>query len=163
MGERTTRERVRELVVSDPELNLSGIAERIGVSRERVRQIATEEGLAVARGVVGYRPRPRRPPASRVITGGVPVEITHTVAGTIGELLVAADLMARGFVVFAPIARHTASCDLIALVSGTPERIEVRCAKRREGKLRYPAPKARFDRLALVVTGETVTYLPAWP
>ena len=151
----TTRERVRELVAAGPTLNLSGIAERLGVSRERVRQIVTQESLVVAKGVVGYRPRPKR--ESQPETG----YLCETAKGTVGELLVAADLTARGLVVFFPLVR-TAECDLVALARrGKPERIEVRCAKRRGGVVRFSKPDtAGYDRLAIVVPGEPVRYEP---
>jgi hypothetical protein len=85
-----TRERVREMVTNAPELTMADIARALDVSRERVRQIVESEGLTVRRGHRGVGERVRRAPQSRVQTGGVSVPITHTVAGTIGELLAAA-------------------------------------------------------------------------
>lgn len=155
----TTREQVRALIRDEPMLNLAGIARRVGVSRERVRQIAEEEGLVAPKGVVGVHVH--RPPVARLITGGVSVPLSSTVVGTIGELLAAADLAARGFMVFFPLVR-TGACDLITLNrSGKTERIEVRCGHRKDGKVRYSfADRSKSDRHAIVITGEPVTYSP---
>lgn len=166
MTEKTTRELVRALVRDEPSLNLTDIAARIGVSRERVRQIATEEGLGVPRGVVGYRPRKAAgPPVARVTTGGVPVKITQTVAGTIAELLVAADLSARGFVVFFPLVR-SAICDLVALRRDVelPLRIEVRSGHRSGQRIVYSTKtNSPAEHHAVVITGEPVVYRPPLP
>jgi hypothetical protein len=161
LAKQTTRERVRQLVKDEPTLNLSDIARRVGVSRERVRQLVESEGLAPPLGVVGYKPRS---PASRVITGGVPTPINHTVAGTIAELLVAADLSARGLIVFFPLVR-TAACDLMTLDrSGHVERIEVRCGHRSGKRVVFnQKDKSKSDRRAVVITGEPVIYEPPMP
>jgi hypothetical protein len=160
----TSREAVRRLVREQPTWNLSRIADEVGVSRERVRQLVKAEGLAPPRGVVGYRRRDR-PPVARLITGGVAVRITHAVAGTIGELLVAADLLARGYQVYAPITRHGGACDLITLREGLTECIEVRCgARNARGVVKYNRPDtAKSDRRAIVLTGEPVLYDPPFP
>lgn len=167
MSEKTTREKVRELFAAEPNLNLSDIAERIGVSRERVRQIAAGENLGIPRGVQGYRRRGRKagPPASRVITGGVPCKVNSTVAGTIGELLVAADLSARGYIVFFPLVR-SAICDLVALHPRVKAalRIEVRCGHRSGERIVYSTKSnSPAEHHAVVVTGEPVIYKPELP
>lgn len=157
----TTRDRLRELVQAEPLLNMSQLAARLGVSRERVRQLVRQEGLAVPKGHVGLTPTPRRPPTPRVITGGVPVRLSATIVGTIGEMLAAADLMARGFMVFFPLTR-TGACDLITLARhGATERIEVRCGHRNGDRLVWgQADRSRSDRRAIVLTGEPVRYEP---
>lgn len=163
-----TRLQIRKLIANDKTLNLSAIAKRIGISRERVRQIVNQEGLAVQRGVVGYRPRRNaRPPAPRVLTGGVGARLDCTVVGTISELLVAADLAARGYKVFFPLVR-TAACDMVIMDSDgeNVQRIEVRSGHRRVDRkgIAYAtnpkSDKARCDRYAIVITGEPVFYRP---
>ncbi len=158
----TTRERLAGLLAEDPEISAPDAAEILGVSRQRVHQIL--KSLGVKRGPI--RRRIQRTPRPKVLTGGVRVGLTATMKGTVGELLVAADLLQRGYQVFTPITRHTASVDLVILdIGGTSvERIEVKTAKRREGRLIYTAPAhERYDRLAIVATGEEVIYKPAFP
>ncbi len=153
----TARERLAELAAQNPLWNLSDLARALGVSRERVRQLVDEVGLTVAKGVRGYRPRASRRPRPAGY-------LCETAKGTAGELLVAADLTARGLFVFLPVVRTT-SCDLIAMdQDGVVQRIEVRSGKRRDGALRVSRPTHKhFDRLAIVVAGEPVLYEPAWP
>ena len=156
------------MVRNQPELTMSDIARVLDISRERVRQIVAGEGLTVRRGHKGIgerTPRPPGPPMSRVQTGGVAVPISHTVAGTIGELMAAADLTARGFVVFFPLVR-TAQCDLVALDrEGNVQRIEVRCGHRgQKGRVVYSQKdRSRTDRYAIVITGEPIVYDPPLP
>jgi len=146
-------------------------AQRLGVSRQRINQVCKALGITLPHGqALGYRLPPvktqirKNPPLSRVVTGGVPVPLSRTVAGTIGELLVAADLMARRFWVFFPLVRSTA-CDLIGMDrAGRTEKIEVRCGKRVDGRIVYArADEDRSDRRAIVVTGEPVIYAPPFP
>lgn len=49
----STTERLRELAADMPHLNLSEAGRIIGITRERVRQVANREGLPFRRGVVG--------------------------------------------------------------------------------------------------------------
>jgi len=157
MIEPNTRERIRELIQSEPMLNMSDIAARVGVSRERVRQIVRQEALGITTGQHGVVAR-----QPDVVTGGVSMRVGSTAIGTIGELLAAADLVSRGFMVFFPLIR-TAACDLITLTrQGLMERIEVRCGKRLNGGLKYSklGDRSACDRYAIVVTGEPVAYSP---
>lgn len=165
--ERSTRERVKELVAADPSLTLAQLADATGVSRERVRQIVASEGLSPKSGWPGVGERAAGAagaPASRLMTGGVPVRVSHTIVGTIGELLAGADLMARGFMVFFPLTR-TGQCDLIALDrDGRCERIEVRCGHRSGKRIAWQQPdRSKSDRRAIVLTGEPVRYEPPFP
>lgn len=162
--EETTREKVLRLNRENPTWNMSDIARDIRVSRERVRQIAESEGLLIERGVRGVRSREARSPEPRVSTGGILVPINHTAAGLIGELLVAADLTARGYVAFIPLTRN-AECDLIAMSKdGRLEKIEVRCGKRTPAGITYNRkPEGTHDRYAIVITGEPVIYKPDLP
>ncbi len=98
-------------------------------------------------------------------TGGVQMMISQTTAGTIAELLVAADLMARGWTPFFPLMRTTIF-DLIAGdANGRVLTIEVRSAKRRpDGSLAYGRKTGSpANHHALVITGEPVAYLPELP
>jgi hypothetical protein len=141
------------------------MARALGISRERVRQLLVAEGITAAEYLGRPVGRPRGPqPKSVVTTGGVPVPINATVAGTIGEMLVAADLLTRGWLVYLPIVRN-AGCDLVVVSRGDNrvERIEVRTARRVDGVLRYASPdKSQSDRRAIVCSGECVTYEPPY-
>jgi Holliday junction resolvase-like predicted endonuclease len=80
--------------------------------------------------------------------------------GAVSELLVSADLMARGFEVFRAVS-HAASCDLIAMRDGETIRVEVKSADQTETgrysrnlKLRRGA----YDVLAVVSSHGRITY-----
>jgi len=137
----------------------SVIAERLGVSRQRVYQVAAKAGIALPR----YHARTwgQRPPKPRLITGGVFTTISTATAGSISELLVAADLLARGYAVFMPVI-HSRGHDVVAEKNGMMITVEVRSAHRNaSGKLIYNRrPEMRSTHYALVVTGEPVAYDP---
>lgn len=148
------------------------IAEELGVSRQRVYQVIKAEGIKLPRQKLGprafSRSRPNNAPRAHILTGGIPVAVSTAVAGSVSELLVAADLLARGYVVFAPVARSSQSHDLIAVPKRHPTTlltIEVRSA------YRNPAGRAIFARKpecvsnhhAFVITGEPVVYKPPIP
>jgi hypothetical protein len=99
-----------------------------------------------------------------------PVKVHATNAGTVGELLAAADLTARGYTVYAPICRHVAHADLIAIDQSSPDatplRIEVRVGKRKMpgGYIAFNRDEVmRNDHYAIVVRGEPVLYEPGLP
>lgn len=161
----TARDTLRALVEADPTLTQSQLATLLGVTRQRVSQLVRAEGLTVRKGPPGVGERsPANAPQSRVLTGGVPTPISHTVAGLIGELLTAADLMARGYTVFFPLSR-TAVCDLVAIHrTGSVLTIEVRCATRKGDRLVWSRKDSSLaNHFALVVTGEPVSYEPPLP
>lgn len=154
-----TREAILALRTRDPDANAAEIGRSLGVSRERVRQLLRAMGLPRGR-------RSRPPAAARVVTGGIVAPVSTTIAGTISELLVAADLLARGYQVFAPVARR-GRCDLISLdpATGLTERLEVRCGIRTQtGSVTYRRhDPVNADRAAIVLTGEAVVYDPPLP
>ena len=156
----TTVEQVKELASRG--LSASEISNAVGVSRQRVYAVAKANGITFPRrdagGCVAPSPRPR------VLTGGVQVAISTSVAGTIAELLVAADLMARGWQVFMPI-RSSKGHDIVAACASELTTIEVRSAHRNAGGHVIYSRKADnvSDRYALVVTGEPVIYTPDLP
>lgn len=159
-GEGVTLSRIRQLLEADPTLTAAQIAEEVGISKSRVYQIATRARLGIARA-----PRPVSPPQSRLqplVAGG---SINHTVAGTISELLAAADLMARGWHVFFPLVRNT-KIDLIASSRDGERliRVEVRSGKRVGERAQYlKKDGAACDHYAIVMVGEPVEYDPPLP
>ncbi len=154
---KTTRRRLEDLLVEDPEIPAREAAELLGVSRQRIYQLW---------GTMGARGRIRVGNSMpKVLAGGVRTDLSSGTKGTVGELLAAADLLHRGYQVFMPITQRTASVDLITLDRwGTViERIEVKSGRRREGRLHYKTPgHDRYDRLAIIVPGEAVVYRPAF-
>jgi hypothetical protein len=172
MSEGTVRERIRALVEADPDTPTADLARAVGVSKQRVHQILKKEGLWRP-----WRSKPRVTPES-ILAAKVPkkiwpaikpdgcpqITVTSHVAGTIAELLVACDLMARGWQVFFPMVRVATKCDLIALdKSGERQiRIEVRSSKRDSKGTIVPKlkPQDVCDHHAYVIAGEPVLYKP---
>lgn len=150
--------------MSERGLSCAEAAREIGISRQRVHQLAKSIGVTFP----DKRRLPRQfaapAPKSRVITGGVETLINHTVAGTICELLTAADLMARGYQVFLPVIASKGH-DIIASKDGRLITVEVRAASRRAdcGLSFGKKPDCMSDHYALVVTGEPVIYEPPLP
>ncbi len=162
----TRVDELRKLMQDEPNLTADEAATRMGVSRQRVYQLRDRAGVTFRRVYARpYAPRDthnKRGPESRVITGGVSHPVSASVAGKIGEMLVAADLMARGYVVFFPLYTR-ALCDLVALDSrGKALRVEVRCGhKKQSGAVSFTRKSVKdSDIYAVVMTGEPVHYDP---
>lgn len=140
----------------------SAISDELGVSRQYVYQVAERNGLEVPRNQQPREPgSAHRNPKPRLITGGVPVAINHSVAGTISELLVAADLMARGWQVFLPVIPSKGH-DVIASNGQRLLTVEVRSAHRNSSGVVKYTKKAdcQSDVYGIVITGEPVVYEP---
>jgi hypothetical protein len=155
----TVREQIIEAFNSGETPTVNEIVEATGVSRQRVYQLLAKLGLSP-------RPEPKRRagirPKSRISVMGPTAGISHSAAGTISELIVAADLTTRGWTIFFPLVR-TAKCDLIALSSDgqRSRRIEVRSGRRIGGSLSYnKKPSDTCDHYAVVLPGEETVYLP---
>jgi hypothetical protein len=146
--------------------SMAEAARDLGVSRARVHQIATRDGIEFRNGRHGAQPR-INPPASRsspnprIKTGGPHVLLTPSMAGKVVEMIVVADLLARGWQVFLPIFSNRGH-DLVAYAAGNLITVEVRSAHRDNGgKLAYAKrPSDKSMHYALVVSGEVVHYEP---
>ncbi len=148
------------------------IAFRVKVSRQRVYQLAKENGISLPHPVLGSPASQRRPPPAKgtpkarvALTGGVNVPLSYSVVGMVSEFLVAADLMARDFRVYLPVKANRGH-DLIAEAwDGTLLTFEVRSARRTlDGQTSFTRKSEdRADYYALVVTGEPVAYKPDLP
>lgn len=81
--------------------------------------------------------------------------------GTIGELLVSADLLVKGFAVFRALSPNC-PCDLAVLEQGQLLRVEVTKGTRaRSGKLIYsPHDSKRFDLMAVWCENGQIVYMP---
>lgn len=167
------REAVAALRNADPHLKAAEIAARLGITRQRVYQHLTALGMptrALPRSGETRRRCPENgmnavPPLR---TGGVPVKMRTIVAGMVGELLAAADLMARGWVVYAPVGRYGYHADLIATPpkeGWRPVTFEVRPgARKADGRIVFKQTTGcKADHYAVVLTGEPVLYVPPLP
>lgn len=148
----TATEIVVRLVEADPSITVSALQQATGVSRQRVHQILRAKGLTAAPNPAVPRIEPRSGSMENICTSAV---------GSVSELLVAADLVARGWSVFFPLFR--ARCDLIASSwdAGVVRRFEVRSGKRRNGTAAYQKTSNDVcDYYAIVISGEPITYEP---
>lgn len=99
----------------------------------------------------------------------VAVALNPNESGRVGELVVAADLISRGFTVYAPLLSRLGAADIIAVHRTDPDyrpvRFEVRVGSRNmNGVLRFNRRDAlRADYYAIVVHGEPVMYEPELP
>jgi hypothetical protein len=85
--------------------------------------------------------------------------ISASSIGAVAELVVAADLLRRGYEVYRAVS-PAASCDLVILREGRAIRVEVKSARRgNDGSLEYDRPKAGlYDVLALARPSGEVLY-----
>jgi hypothetical protein len=155
-------DRLRELAI---DMTAAEAAKAMNVSRQRIYQVARREGIRFCKAPyvpkIGKR-RGRAKQVSRVITGGVSEVVGDTrVSGRICELLVAADLVARGWKVFFPMNMNGPH-DLVASKGDKLRSFEVRAAKRlKSGKSSFRRDdKCASDFYALVIRGEPVEYEP---
>ena len=78
--------------------------------------------------------------------------------GAIGELLVCADLLARGYEVFRSVSQ-SCSCDIVVLYRGNIFRVESKMGYRAlNGKLNCAQPKTGTYDILAIVDGVTVYY-----
>lgn len=155
----------RETLAQLSDLSAGAIARKLGVTRQAVYLASERFGIPLPRYHLEHTRRGSATvPVARVTTGGVQAPINHSVAGSICELLVAADLMARGWAAFMPVIASKGH-DLIGVKDDLVITIEVRSAYRNAaGKLIFAKkPDCRSAHYALCVTGEPVAYEPALP
>lgn len=161
----STRERFRALIKQHPHLNQTELAERLGVTRQRVSRIAAAEQVALDTGKRG--PRGRAPAAQALgetaptyaVPGAIPFPPVSQPA--VAVLLTAADLVRRGYEVYYPLT-GTGTFDLITVDSkNTIEPIAVRTARRVAGEVRYDTPELeRKMRRAMILRDEPIQYDP---
>jgi hypothetical protein len=136
------------------------IAEELDISRQRVYYIGRKSDIPIE------RPGARAPYniVPRIITGGVRVNVNAYTAGTVSELLVAADLLARGWYPYRPIIRNRGH-DLIATRGDEIITIEVRSGRRvKGGGISFAQlPRDRSQFYGVVCIAESVVYLPDLP
>jgi len=129
------------------------IAKRLNISRQWVYVICAKRGIAY----------PKRSDEMPAIVGQVRAGLKSGAAGTIAEMLVAADLLRQGYDVYRSITCNSHGYDLIASRDGKLTTFEVRSAWRNDsGKLtlRHKAGSPA-DVHAYVVVGEPIIYKPS--
>ena len=149
-------------VEEDANLTTADLAERFSCSRQYVHNVMCAAGIRAAPAKRVWLPRkPAPPPVCRTIPEGGAVQISHSAIGSVSELMVAADLMSRGWSVFFPLFR--ARSDLIATdrEGQIVKRIEVRSGKRKGNELIFnKKPTDAKDHYAIVLVGEPIIYDP---
>lgn len=142
----------------------SEISRLIGRTRQRVSQIISS--MEIPDPPRRSFRKKHRPPRSQVLGEIAPGRISTGSAGTATELLVAADLAARGWHVFLPVIRTT-RCDIVVV---SPDgrrvlRIEVRPGKRLPSGVITFARKRdpEHDHYAVALQGEPILYEPEIP
>jgi hypothetical protein len=166
--EMSTTDALSAALKADPSLTARDLAERFGISKQRVHQ-----ALASAEVKAAQAPRgPRRPAGegsrchAPAWTNGLgsPGKLPTSVIGAALEMLVAADLMKRGAYVYRALS-HTCPADMIAWMGERLIRVEVRAGRRdAAGRLSYSPPDAsRYDVLAVVDPDGLIVYKPDLP
>ena len=157
-------EQIIELRKKNPTWPLARIAEQVGVSRQAVHTTLKRAGLPTGADPGQTRFHPSQVRENHVTRFGSHAVTTH-VAGSVGELQVAADLMRRGLDVFRAL-HMTSACDLVALIDKRrPVRVEVRSGRRlRDGTVSVSRPdkahQARYDVLAIPFADGEIRYEP---
>lgn len=147
----------------------SEIARRLGISRQRVSQIAKAYGIEIRSlyhsAMRDQSQHKERIPVPRLRTGGAYVVKGTSAVGTVSELLVAADLVARGWHVYLPVIRQR-GYDLIAYSGDNLLKIEARSGCRKASGVIWFNRESRDSKpthYAVVITGEPVIYDPDIP
>jgi hypothetical protein len=142
---------------ADPYISAADMAGKIGVSRERVRQVLIGLGMRTDT----YT---RRLPANLGVPPAQFAKRSTLSIGAASELIVCVDLLGRGLDVFRSVSQN-AKCDVIALdrATGSISRIEVKTARASlEGKPQFPKPNGHcvHDHVAAVLPDGSIVYDP---
>ena len=153
-----TTEQLKELVKNNPATTVAIASTEIGVSKQRISQIAKKHGLKLRDGRQDKASNRDREWRNH---WGSPEKLSSHFIGGASELIASADLLRRGIPVYRALT-FLSSCDLIANVSGVLLRLEVRSARlKQDGRLAYASPNAdRYDVIVLVDQDSNVTYRP---
>jgi PD-(D/E)XK endonuclease len=132
-------------------VSMADAAKAFGVSRQRIHQIIKRHKLKHTLYI--RQPESAKP---RLLTNGL--RLGTMAAGKVSEMMVAADLLARGWQVFFPIYQSIHGYDLIAVKADRIIKVEVKSAYRNQSKIQYAKKRHPIDYYALVLFGEPVQY-----
>lgn len=152
---------IQDLRKQHPEHTLQRIADMVGLSRERVRQVLARDGLPTKARRRTYRVALDGPNLTWSTAHG----LRRCDVGVLAELLVCADLTRRGYDVYRAV-NHGAATDLMIYVNGRGLRVEVKAAQIRPGGqwiAAYSGLRQPHDVLALVAPTGEIRYSPALP
>lgn len=149
------KEKIEALCAENPDVTQAMAADALGVTRQRISQACKRYGIRLANGKLTPRTSLSVCKPSRW-----PVPLNASTKGAVGELIVSADLMSRGFFVYRCLS-STGPFDLVAVRDGEMFRIEVRCGHiDSEKRLQYAQPQdGRYDVLAIALS-DGVRYKP---
>lgn len=155
--EMTAREKLRALLIENPELTTLEAVNALGISRQRLHLLVRSEGISLKDG---------RVTATAAVKPGlshIDARVGPKAAGGISELLVAVDLLRRGLDVYQSMTTG-GQCDLVAINRATERvlRVEVKSAKRHaNGKVMCSIGLTnKFDVLAKVLPNGEIVYEP---
>lgn len=178
----TARQCVMDAIRSGKALSVQDIADLCDVSRQRVHEILRQEDLRApidGRSVRQWAPLRTQEVVEREAasirqparTGGI--KQGTQITGTISEMLVCADLLARGFYPFRPVVRNRSIYDVLAVRKhdALVLRIEVKTGNRSGSDLVYRRSSLNKirnaagepDHYAVVARGDPVKYIPDLP
>lgn len=145
------------MATEDPNLTNADAARILNVSKQRISQICRQRGIRlravfeVGTSTIADAAKGALPPLSVKAPG-------HCGYGAAGELIVAADLIGRGFFIYQSMAGN-APFDLIATDGANMLRIEVK--RRSQEYVHIPREKRdRYDVLAVVGVEGRIQYFP---
>jgi hypothetical protein len=152
----SARDQIIRILESLTDISAAELGRRVGVSRERVRQILKDLGYPTARG----KGRPYGPamPAQTAFPAG------RRLGKPVAIKIVAEDLLRKGYAIFAPV-KVTQACDLVAVGhQGTVTLITICLPGKRATKTRLSGPVRALSRCcAWVTTGTPIRYEPPLP
>jgi hypothetical protein len=141
------------------DMTMIELAEALGVSKQRVSQLGKRHGVKFKGAPKGPRPQPPEFAPNR---WGGQHKVSPTWVGCAGELLVAADMIRRGYAVYHSMAR-TGPFDLYAYADGEGLRIEVRSIRSETQQPANGSDWTAFDVLARVLPCGRILYDPDMP
>jgi hypothetical protein len=152
----SAREQIVRILQSLTDISAAELGRRVGVSRERVRQILRDLNYPTARG--------KGRAFGRGVLARVDIAKSRRISKAAALKMVAEDLLERGFAVLAPL-RATNTCDLVAVDSQCNVTL-IRVQVDRTGK-RAKSPSIRggtlHHRTASVSANQPVVYEPSFP
>lgn len=155
----TTSDHVKALRNGDPKISAADIARKLEISRERARQILIELGLPTD------TRKDRRLRQYRNYAARIGIKLSSHTIGCIGEMLVCADLMQKGWDVYRSISPH-APVDLMARRDRKTVAVEVRSGRKKlDGRVVFGKPlrEKSWEVIAVVLPDGEIHYQPEMP